>query len=72
MAFLNEIELVSAEEVAQLRQEFFNKPQACLRSSPLPKKHGWGKRSSTRKAGAHYAQWNRSSTSASSRENPGR
>ncbi len=27
---------------AALRQEFFSKPQACLRSSPLPKKYGWG------------------------------
>ncbi len=26
----------------RLRQEFFSKPQACLRSSPLPKKYGWG------------------------------
>lgn len=25
-----------------LRTEFFAKPQACLRSSPLPKKYGWG------------------------------
>ncbi len=25
-----------------LREEFFSKPQACLRSSPLPKKYGWG------------------------------
>ena len=25
-----------------LRQQFFAKPQACLRSSPLPKKYGWG------------------------------
>ncbi len=26
----------------RLRQEFFSKPQACLRASPLPKKYGWG------------------------------
>ena len=32
----------SEAEVAQLRAEFFAKPQACLRSSPLPKKYGWG------------------------------
>ena len=25
-----------------LREKFFAKPQACLRSSPLPKKYGWG------------------------------
>lgn len=24
------------------REKFFAKPQACLRSSPLPKKYGWG------------------------------
>ncbi len=26
----------------RLRAEFFSKPQACLRSSPLPKRYGWG------------------------------
>jgi len=26
----------------RLRADFFAKPQACLRSSPLPKKYGWG------------------------------
>lgn len=30
------------DEVAELRKAFFAKPQACLRSSPLPKKYGWG------------------------------
>jgi hypothetical protein len=24
------------------RNEFFARPQACLRASPLPKKYGWG------------------------------
>jgi hypothetical protein len=32
----------SRAEVARLRAEFFAKPQACLRASPLPKKYGWG------------------------------
>ena len=32
----------SDAEVAQLRAAFFAKPQACLRSSPLPKQYGWG------------------------------
>jgi hypothetical protein len=32
----------SAAHRAKLRQEFFDKPQPCLRSSPLPKKYGWG------------------------------
>jgi len=32
----------SEAEVAQLRKEFFAKPQPCLRASPLPKKYGWG------------------------------
>lgn len=27
----------SADELARLRDEFFSKPQACLRASPLPK-----------------------------------
>lgn len=29
-------------EKAKLRAEFLAKPQPCLRSSPLPKKFGWG------------------------------
>ncbi|MGH8793160.1 MAG: DUF6157 family protein [Stackebrandtia sp.] len=33
---------VSNDERRRLRAEFFAKPQACLRASPLPKKHGWG------------------------------
>jgi hypothetical protein len=32
----------SAPERAKLRAGFFATPQACLRSSPLPKKYGWG------------------------------
>lgn len=32
----------STAEIARLRAEFFAKPQACLRASPLPKKYGWG------------------------------
>lgn len=31
-----------AHEKAELREAFFAKPQACLRTSPLPKSHGWG------------------------------
>jgi hypothetical protein len=33
---------VSENEIARLRHEFFARPQACLRASPLPKTHGWG------------------------------
>ena len=33
---------LSADEEAQLRADFFAKPQACLRASPLPKKYGFG------------------------------
>jgi hypothetical protein len=29
-------------EVARLREQFFARPQACLRTSPLPKKYGFG------------------------------
>jgi Family of unknown function (DUF6157) len=32
----------SEADRAALRARFFAKPQACLRSSPLPKRHGWG------------------------------
>ena len=31
-----------AEDRQQLWDTFFSTPKACLRSSPLPKKHGWG------------------------------
>ena len=31
-----------AAERARLRAEFFARPQACLRASPLPKQFGWG------------------------------
>ncbi len=32
----------SDAEVGRLREQFFSKPRACLRSSPLPKRYGWG------------------------------
>lgn len=32
----------AAAELRRMREEFFAKPQACLRASPLPKKYGWG------------------------------
>jgi hypothetical protein len=32
----------SESQVARLRAAFFAQPQACLRSSPLPKRYGWG------------------------------
>lgn len=35
---------LSAAERADLREQFFAKPQACLRASPLPKQYGWGLR----------------------------
>ena len=35
-------EAPSEAEVAKLREAFFAKPQACMRTSPLPKKYGWG------------------------------
>lgn len=30
------------ERRAELREDFFSRSQACLRASPLPKRHGWG------------------------------
>ena len=33
---------LAADEVAQLRTDFFAKGQPCLRASPLTKSHGWG------------------------------
>lgn len=35
-------ERASRKELARAREEFFRRPQACLRASPLPKKFGWG------------------------------
>lgn len=34
--------ILSDADRAELRERFFAKPQACLRSSPLPKSYGWG------------------------------
>lgn len=33
---------LAEDERAVLREEFFARPQACLRASPLPKKYGFG------------------------------
>lgn len=35
-------EVGSAAARERLREEFFARPQPCLRTSPLPKKYGWG------------------------------
>lgn len=33
---------IAQADQMQARQDFFGKPQACLRASPLAKTHGWG------------------------------
>lgn len=33
---------LSDEDLEQLRRDYFAQPRACLRSSPLPKRFGWG------------------------------
>ncbi|MEE6273043.1 DUF6157 family protein [Georgenia sp. MJ206] len=33
---------IAEDDRAQAREEFFAKPQACLRASPLGKTYGWG------------------------------
>jgi len=33
---------VSESELSKLREEYFTRPRACLRASPLPKTFGWG------------------------------
>ncbi len=33
---------VSEIELSRLREEYFTRPRACLRASPLPKTFGWG------------------------------
>ena len=35
-------EEIEKVDISELRAAFFTKPQACLRSSPLPKTYGWG------------------------------
>lgn len=35
----NEIE---SDKLDELREQFFSKPKACFRASPLVKKYGWG------------------------------
>ncbi|MDF2066849.1 DUF6157 family protein [Bacillus sp. Cr_A10] len=35
----NEIE---SDQLDELREQFFSKPKACFRASPLVKKYGWG------------------------------
>jgi hypothetical protein len=36
------LEDLSQDERDRLRQDFLSKPQASLRSSPLPRRYGWG------------------------------
>ncbi|MDO7484823.1 DUF6157 family protein [Peribacillus frigoritolerans] len=33
---------IEAENVAELREQFFSKSKACFRASPLVKNYGWG------------------------------
>jgi hypothetical protein len=33
---------ITSEELAQAREQFFAKGQACFRASPLTKRYGWG------------------------------
>lgn len=33
---------IDGVELGRLRQEYFSRPRACLRASPLPKTFGWG------------------------------
>lgn len=37
-----DISTTDEKTLATLRTEFFSKPKACFRASPLPKKYGWG------------------------------
>jgi hypothetical protein len=46
---------IPAEERDAARAEFFSKGQACLRSSDLPKKYGWGVHADARSRVALYA-----------------
>jgi hypothetical protein len=33
---------IESDQLDELREEFFQKPKACFRASPLVKKYGWG------------------------------
>ncbi|MEI3607711.1 DUF6157 family protein [Pseudogracilibacillus sp. SE30717A] len=33
---------IESNDLEELREQFFNKPKACFRASPLVKKYGWG------------------------------
>ena len=33
---------INSNELKTSREQFFSKPQPCLRASPLPKQYGWG------------------------------
>ena len=46
---------LSENEMAKEREIFFSKGQACLRSSPLVKRYGWGVHSDVRGMVAIYA-----------------
>lgn len=43
---------LSNEQLDRLRQDYFARPRACLRASPLPKKSGVGVCTTTPKAGS--------------------
>lgn len=38
----SERQAIPKKELAAQREKFFSKGQPCLRSSPLPKRYGWG------------------------------
>lgn len=42
LLFETETRRKGLEETVDARAAFFAKPKACLRASPLPKRHGWG------------------------------
>ncbi|WP_462410252.1 DUF6157 family protein [Neobacillus sp. Marseille-QA0830] len=33
---------IQSEQLDEIREQFFQKPKACFRASPLVKKYGWG------------------------------
>ena len=46
---------ITAKALASEKQKFFSKGQACFRSSPLPKRYGWGVHSNAEGKVAIYA-----------------
>ena len=53
--FAEKNQILGKQQLTAAREEFFSKGQACLRSSPLGKRYGWGVHSDAQGRVALYA-----------------